>query len=405
MLKSLSIYSKYFSKTLLNEEKRALLNTEWSRYNNDKQGFIAAKEIRVDDYQRIKSLYLSIEWLLRSQYYMKDYGFGSYRLTKGWTASYPETTGYIIPTLLNYGIEKNEKEIKACCIRAADWLLEIQKPSGGWQGETLDDNKPEIVFNTGQIIRGLISVYKYSNELKYLDASIKAANWLCEIQEKDGSWIKNAYLNVARVYDSYVDVPLLYMFEITGNEKYKNAAIKNLEWILNTKQQPNGWFADCDNTIKRNDNPILHTIAYTIDGLLDAGIILEREDFVNAAKKAANKLLDIYNNNGYLNGRYDCNWQGHEDPIITGYAQMAIIWMKLYKLTKNKSYLNSAFQMNRQLFWLQWDEECPVEAIRGSLSGSFPLWGKYEPFSFPNWGTKYFVDAIILEIELTAGEV
>ena len=31
----------------------------------------------------------------------------------------------------------------------------------------------------------------------------------------------------------------------------------------------------------------------------------------------------------------------------------------------------------------------------GALPGSFPLWGRYEKFAFPNWGTKYFVDALL----------
>ena len=33
----------------------------------------------------------------------------------------------------------------------------------------------------------------------------------------------------------------------------------------------------------------------------------------------------------------------------------------------------------------------------GAINGSFPLWGKYEPFAYPNWATKYFADAMMLE--------
>ena len=69
-------------------------------------------------------------------------------------------------------------------------------------------------------------------------------------RKRDGSWVKNAFMNVARVYDSYVDAPLLQLYKITDNERYKKTAIKNLDWIVDKKQQPNGWFSDCDNTIK-----------------------------------------------------------------------------------------------------------------------------------------------------------
>ena len=44
----------------------------------------------------------------------------------GWSRTYPETTGYIIPTFLTYG-EKFEKEtVIYKTIEMADWLLSIQ---------------------------------------------------------------------------------------------------------------------------------------------------------------------------------------------------------------------------------------------------------------------------------------
>jgi len=31
----------------------------------------------------------------------------------------------------------------------------------------------------------------------------------------------------------------------------------------------------------------------------------------------------------------------------------------------------------------------------GALTGSFPFWGRYEPFALPNWATKYFLDSLL----------
>jgi len=399
MIRSLFSYSKFIYKSALSAEERKLLTREWDRAYHESPSFKEAREHKVDNYRIAKSLYMAVEWLLRAQFNMTDYGFGSYRIGSGWTSSYPETTGYIIPTLMNYAQRKNENEIIKCCVRAADWLLEIQKPSGGWQGETLLQQRPEVVFNTGQIIRGLIVMYKHTHDEKYLNSCIKAADWLCDIQESDGSWVKNAYMNVARVYDSYVDVPLLQLCQLTGNKRYKETAIKNLDWIVDKKQQSNGWFVDCDNTIKHNDRPILHTISYTIDGLINSGLILDDPKYIQAGQKAANKLLDCYNADRILYGRYDKNWNGSQLPILTGYAQMAINWMNLYHITQNKAYLNGSLELNRQLVWLQRADDCSLEAVRGAISGSFPIWGKYEPFSYPNWATKYFVDALLLEVD------
>src|SRR5262245_55028496 len=46
-------------------------------------------------------LVAALHWLGRAQDASSDGGFcGRYRLDRGWTSSYPETTGYIVPTLL-----------------------------------------------------------------------------------------------------------------------------------------------------------------------------------------------------------------------------------------------------------------------------------------------------------------
>lgn len=399
MIKSILRYTAFSFRTITKIKVRIMLAIEWKRYTIGYRKFLACKDKPVDAKQRLTALYKAIEWLLRAQYYMKDYGFGSYKLGSTWTSSYPETTGYIIETLIKYSNLKKENEIKNCCIRAADWLIEIQKPSGGWQGETIDDNKNEVVFNTGQIIRGLLSTYCETDDQKYLKSAIKAGDWLVSIQEENGNWVKNAFMGVARVYDSYVDVPLIHLSTMTQNNKYRDAAIKNINWIIEEKQTPNGWFKDCDNTIKHNDKPILHTICYTIDGLIESGILLNETKYINAGKKAADALNDFYQNHSMLKGRFDKNWQGFEYPILTGYAQLAVIWMKLHQLYPESHYFKDAQSLNNQLSWLQLDD-ARFSNINGAIAGSFPIWGKYEPFTFPNWATKYFVDSLMMELQI-----
>ena len=38
--------------------------------------------------------------------------------------------------------------------------------------------------------------------------------------------------------------------------------------------------------------------------------------------------------------------------------------------------------------------------VRGAIKGSHPVWGRYARLSFPNWATKFFVDAMWLRKEL-----
>lgn len=395
MIGSIKRYFRFFFVTFfLKKEKLILFNHFISFYSRS----FLNKQYTKNEKQR--SLDLAINWLLSSQKNSSDGGMGTFYITEGWTSSYPETSGYILTTLNDYisFLPERKTEIENSIFKCADWLIDIQKPSGGWQSHYISHNRPEVVFNTGQVIRGLIVAHSINKNEKYLNGITKACNWLCEVQEENGTWIKMASMNKARVYDSYVSHPLLLVYQLTGNEKYKNAAIKNCNWIL-AQQQSNGWFANADNTEKHNDRPILHTIAYTIDGLINCGIILNEKKYIDAGKKAADRLLSLFNEGKYFNGRFDSGWKSSEYMICTGCAQMAIIWVQLFEITGEKKYLEATCRMNDQLIFIQ--QSCLT--IRGNgngaITGSFPVWGKYEPFGFPNWATKYMADALMLELK------
>lgn len=402
MIKSILRYSKFFSYSLFSTPVRKLVFTDVKRYyfgqrviGNTTINPWSAKTY--SEAEREQGLKAAVNWLLQAQKSMADKGMGSYHLINGWTSSYVETTGYIVSSLLEYGKENGDESVIKAALEAADWLISVQKPSGGWQGACIDDQKDEVVFNTGQVIRGMRSAYLHTDDDKYLKAAVRACDWLVEMQEAEGYWKKFAFMGVPRVYDSYVDAPLLEIYQLTGNEAYKQAALKNLNWILEHKQLENGWFEDCDNTIKRNEKPILHTIAYTIDGLLDSGIILQDEKIISAATKSADRLFAIFSKNKFLSGRFDRQWQGSEYMLNTGCAQIVIVWLKLYAHTQNVQYLNAALKMNDILLFVQDRQPTESANTKGAIPGSFPIWGRYEAFAFPNWATKYFVDALLLE--------
>jgi uncharacterized protein YyaL (SSP411 family) len=385
MLNSLKLYSYYFLKSAF--------STEWKFVLHDVRRFLIKKDVfrQVKTYSAVEkkeAMQKAANWLVNSQKANSDGGMGSFHLINKWSTSYPETTGYIIPTLINYGKKHNHPEAIDAAIRASDFLLKIQKESGGWQGGRVHENRPEIVFNTGQVIRGMVAVYQHTGEKKYLDSAIRAGKWLSEIQHPEGFWKTHALMNKERVYDTFVDVPLIQLHEITGDERFKTAAIHNLDWVINEKMKEDGWFEDCDNTVKRNDKPILHTIAYTLDGLIDSGLILKDKKYIKAAEKGAEKLRDLFLSGGFLNGRYDRNWNGSEYMICTGGAQMAMIWFKLYNLNGDKSYLEAAGKMINLLIFIQSRGLKETSDTLGAIPGSFPIWGRYEPFVFPRWATK-----------------
>src|SRR5205807_4755030 len=52
----------------------------------------------------------------------------------GWVDAYPETTGYIIPTMFRYGDLTGDQDAIDRARRMLEWELSIQLPDGGFQG-------------------------------------------------------------------------------------------------------------------------------------------------------------------------------------------------------------------------------------------------------------------------------
>ncbi len=399
MLRSLALYAEYFIKTAFLPERSMLLSDVRTGLSGARNGHMGGSILTE---QKEEALSLGIGWLLYAQSTGHDGGMGSYHTTRGWGASYPETTGYIIPTLLRYSKITGSPDVRNAAVKAGEFLLQIQKPSGGWQGGRVNEKKPEIVFNTGQVIRGMIALYEETGKDQYLQSAVRAGKWLCSIQYPEGYWKTHALMNQARVYDAFVDAPLLELHQITGEPALKEAATRNLDWIVDHRMLENGWFQDCDNTVKHNDRPILHTIAYTLEGLTDSGLLLGEPKYTAAAAPGARVLRDLFLSNGRLHGRYDRDWKGDEHFICTGGAQMSSVWMKHFRISGDDLYLEAARRMNGMLVSIQRSDSPRRRNTLGAIPGSYPMWGRYEPFAFPNWATKFFCDALMMELEMTA---
>lgn len=335
----------------------------------------------------------AIDWLLHNQQQGNDGGFATYDFATGWTSSYPETSGYIAETFLKWPQLRENENIVTAAERALNWLLSIQKPSGGWAGGYYSENRPEIVFNTGQVLRGMYQGYLFFKKTEYIDAARKAADWLVKIQHSGGYWDKHVYMNAVRVYDTYVAAPLYELGVLLQEPLYREAAIKNVLWVVRHKQLPNGWFEDADNTLKHNDKPILHTIAYTLDGLLDVAIHTGNEEIFESSLKTALAIENKLKAEKVLKGRYDRNWTGHRSICNTGVAQVAVVFAKLYRKTSETHWKDSYNRLINYLLQQQIDVQDPN--LKGALTGSSPIWGRYEPFRLPNWGVKYLIDALM----------
>ncbi len=385
MIRSLAQYTRLFATGLLDPDVRQLLLAH--------AGKVRAHEGPLDEAVP-QALVKVMDHLARAQDSGNDRGMGSYHLVHGWGASYPETTGYIIPTMLAAAERMGREDLRSRALEAADWLLAIQRYEGGWQGGRVGEQRPAVVFNTAQVVRGMMAAEDATGELRYRNAAVKACDWIVEVQEPDGSWARHNFLGERRVYDTYVSAPLLHMADRTGKKAYRLAALRNLEWVL-SRQSANGWFADADNTLRHNDRPITHTMAYTVDGLIECHARTGDENYLKAAERPARVLLDLFARHGSLNGRYDAQWRGSEAAITTGCAQWAIVWARMHALSGDVSWQEGCLRMVRWLLAVQGlSSKGPVD-MHGAVTGSFPLWGRYEKFACPNWAQKYLADALL----------
>jgi hypothetical protein len=342
-----------------------------------------------------------LRWICRSQDEVGSGGVGDYTF-HGWTPGYPEVTGYIIPTLWDYHHLLGRDELAQRAIRMAEWELRIQKSEGGFESLYEGEGREPVVFNTAQVIRGLTRTYLETREQRYLDAAVRAGDWIVANQEADGSWTKANYLGMKRTYDAYAAAGLAQLATATSDDRYANAASANGEFVLR-HQRDNGWFELCDNTPKGNATPSTHTLCYTVDGLLEMGAALGERSFTAAAERAAAPLTEAVDSSGRLPGRFDADWRPASSyVVVTGSAQLGVILMKLYGETAMSRRLETARRLLDFLAYVQ--ELNGVDANRaGGIPGSFPIWGRYVPLKHPSWATKFYLDHLRL-IMLSAAE-
>jgi rhamnogalacturonyl hydrolase YesR len=335
------------------------------------------------------------QWLLRAQQATPDDGVsGAYSFEDGWVASYPETTGYIIPTLLAVAEYSGDTRYRDRALAMADWELGIQYPEGGFPGHFVDRQNPPIVFNTGQIIFGLVAAHEATGDADYLIAARRAGDWLLNEQDPDGAWRRSDYRGHVHSYNTRTAWALVELGLRTGSDRYVRAGEINLDWAI-SQQEPNGWFHDC--AFVPGQDPFLHTIAYASQGLLEAGLRLDRPEYVSAARRTCEAVLARVRADGSIPATFNALWQPTARySCLTGNAQMAAQWFRLYAVTGEPAFEEGARKANRFLRSLQ-DCATPIRALRGAIKGSHPIWGRYLFGTFPNWAAKFFIDTLLME--------
>jgi hypothetical protein len=345
-----------------------------------------------------------VDWLCAAHDACDQTGVSAmYSFLRGWLPPYPETTGYIIPTLFNCGKFLNKSVLLSRAVKMADWEIQIQMENGAFQGMYWQPNQIKVeptVFNTGQIVIGLVKALEITKNLQYATAIEKAAHFLVSIQEQDGSWMKclgPTTKGPVYSYNSRVGFSLILAGKFLGRMDLVAAGEKNIKWTLK-QQKSNGWFSNA--AFVEGNNPLTHTIAYCMEGILGTGILLDKGFWIDKIIISADHLMNIFHTKGMLPATFNQEWQSHDNyQCVTGNCQIAIIWLQLYQITGLLHYYEAASQMIDFLIGLQ-NIYSKNKGIRGGLKGSHPIGGSYVPYALVNWATKFFVDLLLLKLEI-----
>jgi folate-dependent phosphoribosylglycinamide formyltransferase PurN len=343
-------------------------------------------------------------WLERAQDITGDGGVsGRYHLGRGWTSSYPETTGYIIPTFLKLADVKKDRGYVDRAERCVRFLLSTQLDSGAFPGGEIAHNRTEpSPFNSAQIIHGLLAWYRHANDQRALDAALRAADWLVSVQDPDGAYRRYFYEGEPATYSSHASCWLAELGKATGEPRYLCAASRHLDWVLQQFDERAAWFDLCgfDTAQHKARVAVSHTIAYTIFGVLYMSQLLGRDDGVAAARLAALGALRRTEIRGGVPGVMSAGWRSAADyACLTGNAQLALIWFRLFELDGDLRLVNAAFKALDEVKRAQ-PMYLKHPGLRGGIPGSAPVWGGYITNAVPNWAAKFFIDALLMKKEI-----
>jgi ubiquinone/menaquinone biosynthesis C-methylase UbiE len=329
------------------------------------------------------------EWFLAAQEPAGGYA-ASFSFVTGLRHGYIETTGYIIPTMLDLAAALGDERFRASALRAGEWLLSVQQADGSFTD--IDDYKPQV-FDTGQVMLGLNRLARDTQDARYLTATRRAAAWLTQVQDADGSWTSAGYhRGDACVYLSRVAAAMIESALLTGETHHRAAGEQFLRWAA-SRQQANGFFLNCE--LIPGADPVLHTLVYVLEGFLMAyqhtGAVEWRDVLVKGALPLRRAQLE---RDLVPRSQYNAQWEvTNAEKCIPGLAQWAALCLALEGITGEVAWREAA---QLAIYYLKSKQLRGQGILHGALPASVPLWGYYHPMMLPNWTVKFFADALLL---------
>ncbi len=262
--------------------------------------------------------------------------------------SYPEVTGYTIPTLLEAGETALAHDL-------ARWLISVQRPDGGFAGP---DGSPYL-FDTGQVLRGLLAVAADIPEAR--TAIRKAADWMLASADTDGiirpepssPWSQRFGARISENIHLYALPPLLEAGRLLAEPRYEECVRRSLDYYASKPDLLHFTF-------------LTHFYGYVLEALVDLG----RDDL---ARIGLQPIIAAQRPDGAIPAVPGAAW-----VCSPGALQLAIVGYKLGLTT----FADAAVDYLQSL-----------QTPSGGFFGSYGPSADYGPNDEPSWACKYFLDA------------
>jgi hypothetical protein len=317
----------------------------------------------------------------------------AYRFPRGWLPPYPETTGYIIPTLLNLGDVTGDEEVCDMAVALGRWLTTIQRQDGGFSGYELGSGQDADVFDTGMILLGFNALQHRARDPEVGQAAARAASFLRSAMDDDGAFVRHVSHDMLHTYNVRSAWALIAHGTMENDQSSVDAGLENVDWTLN-QQRGNGFFEN--NGFKPGGNANTHGTAYVLRGLLQVHLLTHRQDILDAVLRAAAAVRDRFEAEGWLASELGPDWEFRSQHVcLTGCAQLAIVFFRLAELTKDLTFIAPAERLIAQVAATQTIKNRSAVDY-GGIAGSYPIFGAYAPLQYPNWATKFMVDALLV---------
>lgn len=278
-------------------------------------------------------------WILRNQ--QKNGGVSVFR---GSPYEYPEVTGYIIPTMLQYGF-RNE------ALSMAQYLASVVNEDGSFTGA---DFKRTYLFDTAQALRGFNAIGQITRQ--YAGLQKKTAEFLFSAFDTGSGIFPYSYEDNPTIPETimlFALPPMLEYARLTADDEKEAMVHKAVRHYL---QNPEAL----------SIGTLTHFLAYQIDGLIDLGYTAEVKGIIS-------RLVAAQKEDGSIPA-----YEGVEWVCITGCSQIAIC---LYKLGIPEP-------ADRLMAWVEQHMESD-----GGFLGSVGAGAEYLEDRELSWAVKFYLDA------------